>query len=321
MNDTPLKIIIDSADFKIGKDSERYIHERIEKVDTLTQRFSARQLHISLQVAERDRMHRFVISLSLPQTTISAHAEEPHLRGSFDRALKRLIRQLKEYKELLRREHLHNRVRTDKNASLPISDSDIEMGVVDRDLEKFREGLGRHVENLEALINSEILELKRRHPDLEVDAGEILERTLANAVDFFNHKPRHLSRRSWLFRSAMDVLDEVVPRHTGLSKENNALASHVALEGWEVVIDHADEAIAAEAASMLGTEQLKPIVEDKLSQLPRDWRRAFRMHYVEGLSSEEIGELLDLDEQQVMFRLRCAAEFLRDHIEEIRGQV
>ncbi|MFT7619432.1 MAG: DNA-directed RNA polymerase specialized sigma24 family protein, partial [Planctomycetota bacterium] len=278
------------------------------------------QLHVSLQVAERGRIHRFVITLSLPNSALSAHAEEPHLRNSFDRALKRLLRQLKEYKELIRREHLHNRARADKQAGVPIDELAIGQVVADKDLDKFKAGLGKHITSLESLISSEVLELTRRHPGLELNEKELLERTLTHALDFFYHKPRHLSRRSWLFRSAMAVLDETVPPHSGIQDPTAAPAQPIELGGWEVVINHEDDAIATEAASMLSTEQLKPVVESKLSELPRDWRRAFRMHYVEGFDAQEIGELLDLDDQQVMFRLRSAAEFLRDHISEFRGQ-
>lgn len=320
MNDTPLGLIIDSAEFKIGNDSDRYIRSRIEKVDLLTKKFPMRQLHVTLQSAERGRIHKFVITLSLPHVTLSAHAEEPHLRNSFDRALKRLLRQLKEYKELLRREHLHNKARADKQSGTPIDETAIEQVVSDKDLEKFRHSLSRHTSSLEGLIASEVLELSRRHPDLELNEAELMDRTMAHALDFFNHKPRHLSRRSWLFRSAMTVLDEIVPRHSSASIPSAIEQGPIELTGWDVVINDDDDAIAAEAASMLSTEELKPVVEGKLSQLPRDWRRAFRMHYVEGLDTKEIGELLDLDEQQVMFRLRSAAEFLRDHISEIRGQ-
>ncbi|MFT7620226.1 MAG: ribosome-associated translation inhibitor RaiA, partial [Planctomycetota bacterium] len=84
MQDNALGLIIDSAEFKIGRESDEYIRKRLEKVDLLTRKFPMRQLHVSLQVAERGRIHRFVITLSLPNSALSAHAEEPHLRNSFD---------------------------------------------------------------------------------------------------------------------------------------------------------------------------------------------------------------------------------------------
>ena len=325
MEPTPFNFVVDTGNFKLGQSSREYIDKRMAKMEQWTRKFPSRECHLSLQVSDRDNMHRFVISLRLPQVTLVGHAEEPHLRNGFDRALKRLMRQLNEFKHVMRREHLHRSARDNRIEPSPVDETELNRNAVDRNLAGFKAALGEHIDGLREMVGAELIELRWRYPEAELRDQEVVERTLQRAIDRFADKPAGVGRRHWLYQMALEVIDEAVPRQ-GIAEDAGRPGGSLGETGsWRVVVEDDDDvderAAAAEAASMLGTEQMRQIVEEKLAVLPRDWRRAFRMHYVDGLDLAEIGDLLDLQEDQVRFRLRGAAEFLRDHLDELRGSV
>lgn len=316
----PFNIVVDTGPIELEEADREYFDTRIEKIERWTRKFPQRSCHISMQVSDRDGMHRCVISLKLPQVTLVGKAEESHLRSSFDRANKRLVRQLNEFKHVMRRDHMHQQAREARRELVPLDSEEIVTSVTARDSERFRRGLGRHVDALREMIACEVDELRYRHPEVQVDVGELVEAILDRAIDRQSEKPAGMGGRNWLFQTAIEVIDERFPRSR--KSRSSERASAGVSDAWKVFADEVDpesDAAATEAAQMLGTEQLRAVVEEMLAALPRDWRRAFRMHYVDGLDTPEIAELLDLDVEQANFRLRGAAEFLRDHLEELRG--
>lgn len=318
---SPFNLVVDTGSRELEEPDREYIDTRIEKIERWTRKFPQRSCHISMQVSDRDGMHRCIISLKLPQVNLAGKAEEPHLRAAFDRANKRLVRQLNEFKHVMRRDHMHQRARDARRELAPLDSEEIVTSVTSRDSERFRKGLGRHVDSLREMISCEVEEIRCSHPEVEVTVDELVEAILDRAIDHQSEKPAGMGGRNWLFQTAIDLVDERFPR----SRKSRANARRTASpsSAWRVFedepVDPESDAAATEAAQMLGTDQLRAVVEEMLAALPRDWRRAFRMHYVDGLDTPEIAELLDLDVEQTSFRLRGAAEFLRDHLEELRG--
>jgi DNA-directed RNA polymerase specialized sigma24 family protein len=68
----------------------------------------------------------------------------------------------------------------------------------------------------------------------------------------------------------------------------------------------------------LENAEIAALVESKIDEMPQDWRRSFRLHFSDGFEVPAISRMLSLSEEQVEFRLRGAAEFLRDHLDDLR---
>ena len=320
METSPFNLVIDTGPRELTPAEEEHIRTRLGKVDRWTHKFPSRSCHVSMQTAERDGMHRVVISLKLPQVTLVGRAEEPQLLAAFDRAIKRLLRQLNEFKHLMRREHLHRKARQRREEVIVNAEAIIE-GARDQDRERLIGALGPLLEDVKAAVEAELEEIEVRRGEAGVSLDDMMNTIVTRALEEAAGMPGGVARRTWLFRIAMDVVDELVP--SSAPAEGSAVATGLAKAAVDTILeaehDEASEAAAEEVAKMFRGERMRAVVERHLAALPRDWRRAFRLHYVQGLDHAEIAEILDLHEEQVTFRLRGAAEFMRDHLEELRS--
>jgi len=103
MEPTSFQVEFDTGGFDFPPGMRRFIDERIAKLEARTRKFPTRSCHISHQYTEREGMHRFVISLSLPHATLAAQSEESHPRTAFESGVKKVLLQLDESMAQLRR--------------------------------------------------------------------------------------------------------------------------------------------------------------------------------------------------------------------------
>ncbi|MEE9394352.1 MAG: HPF/RaiA family ribosome-associated protein [Planctomycetota bacterium] len=308
MEPSSFNVVIDQSHFKLRESSLEYIAKKIEKLDLWTRKFPRRSCHISQEHSEREGTHRFTISLDLSNATLVGHAEEKHLRGAFDRAFKKLMRQLNEFKQLLRREHLKGKTPAAGHAPTPAS---FPYASPEHELEVFRKDAQQARRSLEDFLEFEIRLLQQRQPEFKVDQSSFCERVMEEAISKGEDKPRRVSARGWLFEVGLRMLEEEAAKAPKVQPQAGAndLSSTASLLKAFFVED--GEPTPHDFDRLLGA---------RLAELPRDWRRCFRLHYVEDLDVESIERILELSREQVEFRLRGASEFLRDHLEENGGR-
>ncbi|MEZ6197226.1 MAG: HPF/RaiA family ribosome-associated protein [Planctomycetota bacterium] len=312
-----LNVTFDTGAVDLRDSNREYFARRLDKLSELTERFPERECHIHLERSTREGTHEVRISLRLPGTTLTGRAEESHLRGAFDRAFKKLVRQLREFKQLLRREHLHRHMHGEaenaaaRQVGFPYAAPGHEVEVFRREAEAEREALER-------FLASEARQLARR-AGIRVEVAAVASAALEEAARRFDEKPRRVSSRGWIYEVALHAL-EAAAAERGAAGPGMHGGDHDDEVEELVAYFVGDEEAGAVSPGREDPAALRRRLSGALSELPRDWRRCFRLHYVEGFDLVTIERMLELSEDQVRFRLRGAAEFLRDHVEEGRDQ-
>jgi RNA polymerase sigma-70 factor (ECF subfamily) len=73
----------------------------------------------------------------------------------------------------------------------------------------------------------------------------------------------------------------------------------------------------ADAGKGIANRELKEVLEGSVQQLPEDYRMVFALRELNGMSTAETAELLDITEANVKVRLNRARALLRREIEKI----
>jgi RNA polymerase sigma-70 factor (ECF subfamily) len=113
---------------------------------------------------------------------------------------------------------------------------------------------------------------------------------------------------TWLFGIAMRVAS------------TRRRSAHVRREvlGGDVLLEIPSD--GADAAEEVERRQALAMFESILDRLPIEQRVVFTLFEVEGLSGEEIAELLDIPRGTVHSRLRLARAAFREHVDRLRAQ-
>ncbi len=122
-------------------------------------------------------------------------------------------------------------------------------------------------------------------------AGDLMQETFLRAIVNSDVLERltHGQRRAWLYKTARNLFFDKVRRS---SSERQKLSFFQTEELDENAFDN------------VGAEQI-------LLLLPPDVRLLFRMRYIEGYNSSELGEMFNLPPGTVRARLSAAKKFLK----------
>ena len=317
-NVSDMPINLETAGFDLDPKQQEYVLKRLDKIDRWSKKFPQRRCQVSFHYQEHEEAFRCTISFQLPSTTLTAHAEERDVLAAFDRTRKRVLRQLNEFKHVIRREHHHQSARRTRHAAGGFFvEDELAASARAKDIERFRHALGHQADELRELVRAELAELRLRGHRFELTTNNVLDTALRAACERYFDKPPRQPRLHWLLQVAIETIDAQIP-HQSTDTERSDLAND-STTSWNIFSDLATDEEVGVPEGFPDREQVRDVVERRLSDLPRDWRRAFRLHFVDGLSAEEIAELVDLTPEQVGFRLRGASEFVRDHVEELRN--
>jgi ribosomal subunit interface protein len=341
MKTVPLNVTLNSHGLAIPERERRHIDNGLSRLDSWTKRFPERSVQLNIKQHERDGVHTINLVLELPNKTIVAHDSAPWLLAAVDRAFRKAGRQLQEFKSQLRREHLHRRVR-DVRVQLPeIPEAEVSQVARKKDLAEFRERVRSHVSRLRRFLQQEVAHLPRNRVAMSRSIDDLVEDTIADALERFHEKPWALPVTSWLYSVAMEVLERTngsrreatiaiegasdVPEppsdddlYDGLHRllfrgelREDGERTHVPQREPRILVGSvADPAATAEE------HDLQDRVTRLLADLPALWRRSFLLHFVEGFDHQEIAQILSLSEDQVRFNIQSTELFLHERLAE-----
>ncbi len=344
MKTSPLTLVLNHNGIEIEERERRHVDAGVARLESWTRRFPERALQVSIRLHERDGVHTVNLVLELGNRSIVAHDSAPHLLAAIDRTFRKATRQLREFKSMLRRDHLHKSQR-DARLDLPaMAEAGVSEAVRQRDLADFRAQAGSHVGRLTRFLGREMQSLATRLPEFRASVEDLVEETLARAFERFGEKPWALPVTSWLYAVAMDVLEgQMRGRHEatmpldGASDVPHAPTAgddlydglHRLLFRGEIPDDDSRPAALPEPDVLMSSSEdpsdaaeaadLHRRIAQLLGELPALWRRGFLLHFVEGFDYQEIAQIQSLTEDQVRFNIHSAELFLHERLGETRG--
>src|SRR5215510_11383633 len=281
-----------------------------------------RSLHVSL-------------TCDVPGRMLAAQEERRDAEEAIREAFVEIERQLEKHKETLSHSSLYKRLarreelRREKAEAFPTEE---------RERELFSTLAESHLKNLYNFVRREIAYYLATGdlPPGEITAEDALDATLLQAYREFVKDPARREIRSWLIGLAVEKVEAEVKR----SKAERAGGVHIEEDipepppteevstlGDEIMDfyqpdedqkleDIIPDMTAPTPEQILESRELQRYINRTMATLPRVWRRAFALHYVEGMSVAEIARMTKHTESEVERRLEYTREYLRQRLRE-----
>jgi RNA polymerase sigma factor (sigma-70 family) len=339
--------------YKVPKSSdiEKEISHQIEKLRKRLQVFRPELVHLKA-VLEQNPAHEGIhvsLNLRLPSGQLTAEEKASSPTAALKSAFDELVQQINRHKEILRSSHKWRRWRGGPQESpepgVPFEQTVAAVLPPIISSDDIRSYVNANLSRLERFVDRE---LYFRHADAELSedgltTNEVVDEVIARALSD-GDRPELLALEPWLYRLAMQAMDEMNARLHDLEspvhledsrRRQNVLASdepalqfHQADEGWtkeSVIPDrrlttpeqaaYADEMIALVQAALRGADRID--------------REAFLLYGIEGFSLPEIAgitgrhpeavrESIDRAREQVRNAPSVAQEFPKELIAKSR---
>jgi RNA polymerase sigma-70 factor, ECF subfamily len=317
------------------------VEELIAHIDRHAPNFPADAFFLRFFIEENTKRKLYHVSLTCDVSgrTLAAQEERHDAIEAVRAAFAEIERQIEKHKEMLSGSYLYKRparreaLRRGKAEAIPAGERERELfsTIVERHLEKFYNFARRELAHYQATG-----ELSSG----ELTAEDIVDATLLRAYREFVKKHAGREIRSWLIQLANEQLEAEVKR----LKAERARTIHIeedipATPLMEAVSTLGDEILdfyqpdedlkledivpdmeAPTPEQILESRDLQRYINRTLATLPRVWRRAFVLHYVEGLPVAEIARMIKQPESVVERYLEYTREYLRQRLIEVGFQ-
>ena len=313
-------------------DIDHEIQHWTEKIQKRLQVYRPELIHLKGLLEQNTPREGFTVSLNLrlPSGQMAAQESATTALAAIKAAFDDLLGQLVRHKQLLRSSHRWQRrgARGPKpaaeatpampeNFSAPVASSDDVRSFVNANFTR----LGR-------FVGREIL-MRETSGDLEpgaLTADEIVDEAAARALDEQATKPDRLRLEPWLYRLALQSIDDLAARLAEHDSEVNLAAprrrrSELASDESHLQFHQPDETQTTESSiadrnmptpeEAAYTDEMITLVQFALEGAARGDREAFILHALEGFSTDEIAAITDHNPEQVQKAIGRAREMLR----------
>ncbi len=311
-------------------DEERYRGE-LERVETLVADEPQANLHIVF-ARERNGDMRVSMSLDLPKRFLFASEADRSTDSALRRTCETLIRKVSRYRERLERGRASRSARKQ-----PRSEETLIEAVVQGDFGAFTANIAEHIKRLRSVISWELHHDGRATKDVlrRISVDDLADEVLADVFSRYKEKPASLSSEQWMIRRALGLLDARVretlrePREQQPDAEPDESKPPLREEyrdeyerlhdtfpdlyghGEPTPMDRMTAGAGACPERVAENEELRREIYEALAGLPRDWRRTFSLHFLEGFNPGEVAELLKTSEDQVLQDIESSLAFMR----------
>ena len=187
-----------------------------------------------------------------------------------------------------------------------------EVEVKDVDLvEQFKNGSHAAFEEIVTRYESKVFQLAMRFTRNQEDAEEVMQdvfTTIFKKIDGFQGKSAF---SSWLYRIVVNAAFMKLRKrkqHNTISIEDLAPAvRQFCLERENLFLERSD--------IIASSKEMRDVIQSAINRLPRQYRAVFVLRDVDGLSNQEVGEILQLSVPAVKSRLHRSRLMLRKKLQ------
>ena len=318
---------------------EKDIHHQIEKLRKRLQVFRPELVHLKGMVEEISAREGTSVSLNLrlPSGQMAVQSKAATAAAAVKTAFEDLLQQVNKHKELLRSTHKWTRRRHDssarKNASVPFEDTLAVVFPTIVSAEDVRSYVNVNLSRLERFVEREIYfrETAEQVVRDSISIEEVIDETIAAALgddggNLGREKPERLALEPWLYRLALDALDQLSrPEGTNggaVRLEESARKQNVkASDEPGLQFHQPDEAITEETIiadgrvstpeQIVGSLEMMRLIASALRDVGRDHREAFILHAIEGFGVDEISAITGTPPDRVLSSISAARDHLR----------
>lgn len=314
---------------------EKDLQHQIEKLQKRLQVFRPDLIHLKGMVEEISAREGTSVSLNLrlPSGQMAVQAKAPTAASAVKGAFEDLLQQVNKHKELLRSSHKWTR--RQKNASVrprsrpvPFEETLAVVFPATVSAEDVRSYVNVNLPRLERFVEREIYfreTLEQMLPE-SISKEEVIDETIAAALSDRKEKPERLALEPWLYRLALDALNELsrpegtnggaVPLEESARKRNVKASDEPGLQFHqpdEAITEEniiADDRVAT-PEEIAGSHEMMRLMASALRDVGADHREAFILHAIEGFGVEEISAITGIPPERVLSCISATRDHLR----------
>jgi RNA polymerase sigma factor (sigma-70 family) len=294
-------------------------------------------LRLFAELIPAHKLYRISITLDLPGKTLVAKHEQHDLKATLRSAFDEIERQLKKYKEGLRREHWKRPARREQFHRIEAQAASTE----DSKREAFFSLITPHLKRLNHFVHH-VIAYAEAMGDLQagdLTSQDVVDDTLIRGYREFLNDKSIPDVKGWVVRHALDQLEAEVARlkkeHAGTASIDEDVpevppAEEVStLEDQIFAFSQPDQGLkledlvpdieAVNEEEEGETEEVWDITRKALVEMPRRWRRVLVLHDLEKRSKKEIAKDVGRPESEVDQIVSSAREYLRRRLSEERA--
>jgi DNA-directed RNA polymerase specialized sigma24 family protein/ribosome-associated translation inhibitor RaiA len=313
---------------------DKDIQHQIEKLRKRLQVFRPELIHLKGVVEEISAREGTSVSLNLrlPSGQMAVQTKAATAAAAVKSAFEDLLQQLNKHKELLRSTHKwprrQNEASARRSVSVPFEQTLAAVFPATVSAEDVRSYVNVNLSRLERFVEREIY--FRETSDLvapdSITKDEVIDETIAAALGDSQEKPERLALEPWLYRLAMNALDELSrPEGTNggaVRLEESARKQNVkASDEPELQFHQPDETITEETIiadgrvatpeQIVGSDEMMRLIASVLHDVSPAHREAFILHAIEGFGVDEISAITGAPPDRVLNSISAARDHLR----------
>lgn len=316
---------------------EKDIQHQIEKLQKRLQVFRPELVHLKGVVEEVSAREGTSVSLNLrlPSGQMAAQVSAPTAAAAVKSAFEDLLQQVGKHKDLLRSSHKWQRDRRGTSArpgshvpEVPFEQTlaAVYPPVVSAD--DVRSYVNINLARLERFVEREIYfrETQEGIPLDTLTKEEVIDETIAAALGDGLEKPERLALEPWLYRLALQALDDLSrtdeSNSGAMPLEESARQRNVkGSDEPELQFHQPDESITgatvipdsrvATPEQIMASDELLRVIASSLRDLGSGPREAFILHAIEGFGVDEIAAITGHSPDRVLTFISAARDHLR----------
>jgi DNA-directed RNA polymerase specialized sigma24 family protein/ribosome-associated translation inhibitor RaiA len=313
---------------------EKDFQHQIERLRKRLQVFRPELIHLKGAVEENAGREEITVSLNLrlPSGQLAVQQAAASATTAVKTAFDDLLQQVNKHKELLRSSHKWQRrskeMKSRRVPEVPFEQTLAAVVLPTISTEDVRGYVNVNLSRLERFVEREIYfrEVQELLPDDTVTKYEVIDETIAAALDENQEKPERLALEPWLYRLALKALDKLSRRD-----DSNGSAVHLedsmrqqnvrASDEAELQFHQPDESITEESViadnrvstpeQICASDEMVRLIAVALRDVSAGQREAFILYALEGFGIEEIADISGLPVEDVVASIAVARDHLR----------
>jgi RNA polymerase sigma factor (sigma-70 family) len=321
--------------YKVHKtpDIEKEIGHQIEKIQKRLQVFRPELVHLKALIDQNSAREGTLVSLNLrlPSGQLAVQEKASSATAAIKAAFDELIQQIGRHKELLRSSHKWRRWRGGQRESrepgVPFEQTVAAVLLPTISADDIGSYVNANLSRLERFVDRELY-FRRADEEILEDAlstPEVVDEVIARALGD-NDRPEKLSLEPWLYRLALQAMNEMTARLHELEspvhledsrRRQNVQASdepglqfHQPDEGWTRESSIPDRRVSTPEQAAYSDEMIA-LVQAALRGADRTDREAFLLYGIEGFSLNEIAAITGRHPEAVRESIQRARNCVR----------